>query len=145
MPLDKSQHAKIAKYISYRVQHFDVTGYVRNPNMIKTLYKEKEEAREEVRILRDQLEASRISYHELELQKQGLEHSLKDANWRAFFQLLITTVATVILGFGVNIATPPPHEWIGIVMVVLGGILEIVAFLITFLPLRFFNKTGKGK
>jgi hypothetical protein len=144
MSQNKSRRAQFTKYISYKVQHFDVSGYVGNPVMIKNLYKEKEEAKEEVRELRDQLEASRLSFHQLQLEKQALELRLKDATWKSFLQLLVTIIGTVILAIGINIVTSPAHDWIGYVMVVLGGILEVVAYLITFLPIHSFKEKGKG-
>src|SRR5258706_3264821 len=144
MSQNRSNRAQIAKYISYKVQHFDVSGYVGNPVMIKDLYKEKEELKVEVRGLRDQLEDSKISIHQLELEKQVLELRLKDVNWKSFVQLLVTLIGTVILAFGVNMVTSPPHEWIGGVLVALGGTLEVIAYLITFLPIHSFHKKGKS-
>jgi hypothetical protein len=144
MPQNKSRRAQIAKYISYKVQHFDVSGYVGNPVMIKNLYKEKEEAREEVRVLREDLEASRLAFHQLQLEKQAIELRLKDATWKAFLQLLVTIIGTVILAIGINIVTSPAHDWIGYLMIVLGGMLEVVAYLITFLPIHSLQEKGKG-
>lgn len=144
MPQNKSRRAQIAKYISYQVKHFDVSGYVGNPVMVTNLYKEKEEAKAEARVLREDLEASKEVCHQLQLEKQALQHRLKDATWKAFLQILVTIIGTVILAIGINLVTSPTRDWLAYVMIALGGMLEIVAYLITFLPIRSLKEKGKG-
>lgn len=99
-----------------------------------------------------ELEVVQTAYHTLQLEKRTVDHQLDEANrkldeasQKSFIQYLVTIVAAVILGFGVNIATSVPSSWIGWMLVTLAIILEVVAFLITFLRSHFFTIFRKGK
>lgn len=153
----------------YIFPDFSIDEYVQNPAMIRKLNEEKDLALVELRTLKDRfeeaiaqthmmalekrelqlrLEAQSSSQHEVELQKRSLEISLSkanqklyEANRRSFLQFLLTVIATIIISFGINIVTSMPPAWVGWILTALGIILEIIAFVIAFLP-RSERATG---
>jgi len=96
--------------------------------MIEKLFEEKQLALLESFDLRDRVRDLEINIHEMELNKQRLEIQLNEANRRSHIVFILTLVAAVLIGLGVNIATSNPSNWAGWVMIVSACILEIIAF-----------------
>jgi hypothetical protein len=100
---------------------------------------EKELIAERLEQARKSLEASTESNHELRLQNQEFRLRLQDAdqrladvNRRSVLKYLLTLIATLILGTGINLVVNPsgPYYWIGWIAVPVGSILDIIAFFI---------------
>lgn len=65
----------------------------------------------------------------LQIKLTRTEGRLEEVSRSSFVQFLVSVMATVLLGFGVNIVTTTPSSWIGWMLIVVGIVLSIVAFI----------------
>jgi hypothetical protein len=94
--------------------------------------KKLEEENENLNILlkesNKQLESTQEVAHQLQIKLTRVEGKLEDVSRSSFVQFLVSVVAAALLGFGVNIVTTMPSNWVGWVLIVTSIILSIVAF-----------------
>ncbi|MBX3517418.1 MAG: hypothetical protein KF815_10810 [Rhodospirillales bacterium] len=109
--------------------------YIDNPPLIEKLNEEKQFALVDVADLRKKLEVSRQKIQALELDNQALRQRLNEVARQAMHMFVLSFLAVVLLGLGVNVATTKPGEWLGWALIVSGGLVECVAFML---------KPGKG-
>ena len=135
-------------YRAYKAR-FDVDEFIENPALIKMLNEDKEIAWEYVSTVEDLLNDEGARSDKLEKQLEDLKSEkqrtdielakatlkIEEANRNSFIQFLVSTAATVLVGFGVGILTATPNDWKGWLLLVIGFILSIIAFFIV----------GKGK
>lgn len=65
----------------------------------------------------------------LQIKLTRAEGKLEEVSRSSIAQFLVSIMATVLLGFGVNLVTTTPSSWIGWMLIVAGIILSIVAFI----------------
>lgn len=85
----------------------------------------------EFEAVKDRLEKLQDKNHKCELDLAKATSKLEDASRNSFIQLLLSVLATVALGFGVNIVTTTPTDWKGWTLVTIGIVLTIAAFFIS--------------
>lgn len=76
-----------------------------------------------------QIEAMQENTHQIQIKLTRTEGRLEEVSRSSFVQFLVSIMATVLLSFGVNIVTTTLSSWIGWILVVVGIILSIVAFI----------------
>ncbi len=131
MPTDSTERAKrmmIGRYADW-VKRFDVNEYVQNRPLIEKLYEEKQLALSSSIDLGQEVKALESQLHELKLTNQRLELELNESNRKSSLLFILSLLATILLGIGVNIATASPSDWTGWIMIVSACIIEIIAFL----------------
>lgn len=124
---DSAKRIIIGRYTEW-IKRFDVGEYVDNPPMIEKLYEEKQLALVESLSLKEQLELLEDRFHYAEKEKLRLEMKLNEATRRSNLIFVLTLVATVLVGIGVNFATSNPDNWTGWTMIVAACAIETVAF-----------------
>ena len=67
---------------------------------------------------------------ELRAEKQKYQIELKAAERKSSLVFILSLVATIFVGIGINLVTSSFYTWIGWVMIVAACIIEILAFLI---------------
>lgn len=96
----------------------------------------------------DYCEALQQEFEALELEKSRLENllqrkeaeiallqqPLQQTSRISLLQSLLLIIATILFGFGVNLATSSPHEWVGWVLSITGTLLQVFTIIITVLP-----------
>jgi hypothetical protein len=134
---------------SIEMLQFDVKDYVQNPVMIKKLNEEKELALAETDGLKHELDKLISCNHILEVQKRELEikldvarKGLADKDFKILIQVIVSLVATIMIGIGINIVTSTLSEtrvvtstsytWVGWLMIALGMVLNVAGFFIAF-------------
>ncbi|NWG08684.1 MAG: hypothetical protein HXY35_18550 [Chloroflexi bacterium] len=131
MPTDSTERAKrmmIGKYADW-VKRFDVNEYIQNRPLIEKLYEEKQLALSSSIDLGQEVKALESQIHELKLVNQRLELELSELNKKSSLLFILSLLATILLGIGVNIATSSPNDWTGWIMIVSACIIEVIAFL----------------
>jgi hypothetical protein len=131
MPTDSTERAKrmmIGRYADW-VKRFDVNEYVQNRPLIEKLYEEKQLALSSSIDLGQEVKVLESQIHELKLINQRLELELSELNKKSSLLLILSLLATILLGIGVNIATSSPNDWTGWIMIVSACIIEVIAFL----------------
>lgn len=131
MPTEATERAKrmmIGRYADW-VKRFDVNEYVQNRPLIEKLYEEKQLALSTSIDLEQQVKTLQSEIHELKLTKQRLELELGESQRKSSLLFILSLLATILVGIGVNIATTASGNWTGWVMIVAACILEIIAFL----------------
>ena len=78
----------------------------------------------------NQLESLRVEKHDIEIELTRTVGKLEEVSRNSFVQFLISALATVLLGFGVNIVTTTPSNWIGWVLIAVSIVLGIIAFVL---------------
>lgn len=129
-----AQRLQLGRYPDW-VKRFSVDDYIDNPPLIEKLNEEKQFALVDVADLRKKLEVSRQKIQALELDNQALRQRLNEVARQAMHMFVLSFLAVVLLGLGVNVATTKPGEWLGWALIVSGGLVECVAFML---------KPGKG-
>jgi len=124
---DKVRRIIIGKYVDW-VKRFDVNEYVQNPPLIEKLYEEKQLALLSSLELKDRVQELEGQVHDLTLENQRLRLQVSEAHRRSSLMFLLSLIATVLIGIGVNVATSTPYRWTGWVMVITGCVLEVIAF-----------------
>jgi hypothetical protein len=125
---DKVKRIIVGRYVDW-VKRFDVYEYVQNPPMIEKLYEERQLALLSSLELEKRIGELEAQNNDLRLQNQKLTLQVKEARQRSFLMFLLSLIATVLVGVGVNIATSTPYGWTGWIMIASGCILEIIAFI----------------
>lgn len=74
------------------------------------------------------LESMQEDAHQLQIKLTRVEGKLEDVSHSSFVQFFVSVVAAVLLGFGVNIVTTTPSNWVGWILIITSIILSIVAF-----------------
>lgn len=131
MPTDSTERAKrmmIGKYADW-VKRFDVNEYVQNRPLIEKLYEEKQLALSSSIDLEQEVKVLESQIHELKLINQRLELELSELNKKSSLLFILSLLATILLGIGVNIATSSPNDWTGWIMIASACIIEVIAFL----------------
>ncbi len=118
-------------------------------SQIQGLIIERTEATAQTRIMVSRLGEAGTRIHAMDLHVQELELRLDEANgrlnranWRTFLQSLMTIIATVILGIGVNTVTSKENILLGSIMIFFGACLEVIAFLVGYSPKQKRFKNG---
>lgn len=124
---DQAKKLIVGEYVEW-IKRFDVNEYVKNRPMIEKLYEEKQLALAASLQLEVRVKESETRIHELELQNQRLEIQVQETSRKSVTTFLLSLLATILVGVGVNIATSTPYGWTGWVMVAIAGILQCVAF-----------------
>jgi len=116
--------------ISDWIKQFDLKDYVDNPPMIEKLHEEKQSAllyyfemEKKVKNLENQI-------HEYELENQRLKIVYSELSQKSTLTYIIGIIATIFVGFGINVITSKPYTWIGWVLVVTAIVLEILALIL---------------
>lgn len=78
-----------------------------------------------------QIEAMQEGTHQLQIKLAKAEGRLEDVSRNSFLQFLVSVTAAVLLGFGVNIVTTTPSNWVGWILIATSILLSIVAFTFT--------------
>lgn len=131
MPTDATERAKrrmIGRYADW-VKRFDVNEYVQNRPLIEKLYEERQLALSSTIDLEQEVKTLESEIHDLKLVNQRLELEITEANKKSSLLFVLSLLATILVGIGVNIATSSPNGWTGWVMIVTACVLEIIAFL----------------
>ena len=123
------QRLLLGRYSEW-IKRFSVDDYVDNPPLIEKLHEEKQLALVDVADLREQLEASRKELQALQLADQAHRQRLDEVTRQATHMIVLSLLAVVLLGIGVNVATTKPAEWLGWALIVSGGLVEFVAFML---------------
>ena len=66
--------------------------------------------------------------HKLELQNQRLRLELDEAARKSVLVFLLSLLATVLVGVGVNVATSKPENWMGWLLILTACVIEGLAF-----------------
>lgn len=112
------------------IKNFKVGEYIQNIPLIEKLYEEKQLALVRVDDLEKQVKIVEVKLHTLELENQAKTIRLLELNKQSNFSFVLSLVATILVGIGVNVATSIPTDWIGWIMITAACIIEITAFLI---------------
>jgi hypothetical protein len=95
--------------------------------------KKMEEANRQLNLLLEeknkQIAAMQDEKSTIQIKLTQTEVKLDEVSRSSFVQFLVSVMATVLLGFGVNIVTTTPSSWIGWVLIVASIVLSIVAFI----------------
>lgn len=122
-----------------RIRIYDVRDYLNNEAMIKHLHEEKEMALEALHQQRDEIRQVRASNRDLELDNQKLKDRLGEIVRISSKMFVLQILAVLLLGIGINVLTGNPVGnpwfWLGCALVVIGVVVEVVAF---------FLKPGEG-
>lgn len=118
----------VSRYSEWVIR-FDVSEYLQNPPMIKKLYEEKQIAQMSVLELEKKVDRLEVKTHKLELDKQRLEIGTGIARRRSIVIFLLSLLAAILVGIGVNIATSQPFAWTGWIMIIAATVLEIISFI----------------
>ena len=110
------------------IKRFNIDDYIDNRPMIEKLYEERQLALCAVQELQERLETMTKEHQELRLENHGLRKELHQTTRQAASIFILSLVALVLLGLGVNVATAKPSEWLGWALIVAGIIVEFVAF-----------------
>lgn len=85
--------------------------------------------------LKNQVEQLRENNHQQEIQKRELEIELRTlkeefakSRQSSLLEYVVSLVAAIVLGFGVNIITTTPNDWKGWVIIGTSIILAVIAF-----------------
>lgn len=124
---DQAKKLIVGEYVEW-IKRFDVNEYIKNRPMIEKLYEEKQLALAVSLQLEGRIRESEALIHELELENQRLEIQVQETSRKSFITFLLSLLATVLVGVGVNIATSTPYAWTGWVMVIIACLLQGVVF-----------------
>lgn len=119
----------IGRYADW-VKRFNVDDYVQNPPLIEKLHEEKQLALVSAVELENRLALMRKELEGLRLENRTLHHQINEGSRSSSFMFALSLLAIVLLGVGANLATNKPSEWLGWVLIVFGGTLEVLAFLL---------------
>jgi len=126
--LDEARKRMIGSYPDW-IKKFNVNDYVFNPRLIEKLYEDKQLLLAESLELRENLQKQSSELQALELKNQKLSLQLEEAKRRTTLMFVISVLASLLTGIGVNVATGNPDKWIGWTMIIFGVVLESVVFL----------------
>ncbi len=76
----------------------------------------------------EQLKTSLKRENQLQTKVALLEGRLKDGSRDSFLQFLTSLLATLLLGFGVNVVTTTPDNWMTWILIVMSITLSVFAF-----------------
>jgi len=111
------------------VTSFDVSDYIQNPPLIKKLYEEKQLAQLTIMEYEKKTKKLEETKHELEMSNQRLQIENDDSKKKSVIVFILALLATILIGFGVNIVTSTPYGWTGWIMIVIACVLEFIAFI----------------
>jgi hypothetical protein len=111
------------------VTSFDVTDYVQNPPLIKKLHEEKQLAQLTIVEYEKRIKKLEGTKHDLEMSNQRLQIENDDSRKKSVIVFILALLATILIGFGVNIVTSTPYGWTGWIMIVAACVLEFIAFI----------------
>ncbi len=155
----RSQHGFVySRYgLTYeRIRIYDVSDYLNNEAMIKQLHEDKEIALEALHHQREEFDEAKSRLQEnlneaekrhraeidrlqednnqLRLKNQRLRDRLGEVVRVSSKMFVLHILTVVLLGIGINIVTGNPFGepwfWFGWVLILLGGALELVAYLL---------------
>jgi hypothetical protein len=126
--LDEARRRMIGSYPDW-IKKFNVIDYVFNPRLIEKLYEEKQLLLVECLELREPTHSQSSELQALKLENQRLALQLNEAKRRSALMFVVSVLASLLTGIGVNVATSNPDRWIGWIMIVFGIVLESVVFL----------------
>jgi hypothetical protein len=126
--LDEARRRMIGSYPDW-IKKFNVIDYVFNPRLIEKLYEEKQLLLVECLELREPTQSQSSELQALKLENQRLALQLNEAKRRSALMFVVSVLASLLTGIGVNVATSNPDRWIGWIMIVFGIVLESVVFL----------------
>jgi hypothetical protein len=127
---DQATQLILGEYVEW-IKRFDVNDYLKNRPMIEKLHEEKQLALAKSVKLETAVKQFEARVHELELDNQKLGLQLQEASRKSLSIFLLSLLATVVIGIGVNIATSAPNNWIGWFMIIAGCLIEGLAFWLT--------------
>ena len=78
--------------------------------------------------LERQVKELEAKVHKLELQNQRLRLELDEAARKSALVFLLSLLATVLVGIGVNVATSKPENWMGWLLIMSACVIEGLAF-----------------
>ena len=110
------------------IKKFDVNEYKNNIPMIEKLYEEKQFALTKCFELENEVQELNKNMQGMELDRQKLSIQLKENKNNSLIIFVLSLIAAILLGIGVNIITDKPYTWAGWLMVIFSVMLEISAF-----------------
>ena len=102
------------------IKQFNVNEYIDNPPLIEKLHEEKTLALCDFAEVQGQLDTTRTELQVLGLDNQALRQELDQMTRQATHMFVLSLLAVVLLGLGVNVATTKPNEWLGWALIVAG-------------------------
>jgi hypothetical protein len=126
--LDEARRRMIGSYPDW-IRKFNVIDYVGNAPLIEKLYEERQLLLAECLELREAVQSQSSELQALKLENQRVSLQLEEAKRRSTLMFVISVLASLLTGIGVNVATSNPDKWIGWVMIIFGVVLESVVFL----------------
>jgi Flp pilus assembly protein TadB len=93
--------------------------------------------KEDVKLISIELSEKRIEFEQLQKDKHTtdleltrVKERLEEANRNSILQFILSTLATVLLAFGVNLVTTASNDWQGWMLIIAGIVLGTIAFFI---------------
>lgn len=126
---NKAKHLIVGRYHDW-IKRFDANEYLGNRPMIEKLYEEKQLVLSANLDLDEEVKNLTIRLQEAQLGNSRLSIQLKQTKKHSFIGFVLSLLAVLLAGIGVNIVTDKPYAWAGWVMVVFSILLEIIAFFI---------------
>jgi len=111
------------------IKRFNVEDYRDTPQMIEKLYEEKQLALLEVADLREQVRTMQEEIQALKLNNQAYRQRVSYITRQSSHMFILSLLAAVLLGLGVNVATDNPHEWLGWVVIISACFIELIVFM----------------
>ena len=124
---DEAKEQIVGRQLDW-IKKFDVSEYVQNPPLIEKLYEERQLALVAYFDLEEKTQNLSEQVHLLELKNKELNVQLEEARNQQLSVFILSIVATILMGIGVNIATDTPYSWVGWVMISASVALEVMAF-----------------
>ncbi len=94
----------------------------------KKLEQETERLKSSLRERDKRIEKMLQEIYQFQMKLALSEGKLEDGSRDSFLQFAVSMIAAILLGFGVNIVTAAPNNWIAWVLIVISIILSVVAF-----------------
>jgi hypothetical protein len=113
------------------IKKFDAVEYEGNRPMIEKLYEEKQIALTRLYDVEDELDRTKVELADLSLKAQRLEIRLVDSKRQSWTHFVLSLVALVFVGFGIEIVASEPSHWSGWVLVCGAVILELLVFVLS--------------
>jgi len=115
------------------IKKFDVSEYIGNSPLIEKLYEEKQLALAKSIVLKEKVQNLSEQLHKLEIENERLISHIKESKRYLLIPFILSLIAVILVGLGINIVTDKSDQLIGWALIVLAVIIE---FLIYYLNLQ---------
>jgi hypothetical protein len=112
------------------IKRFNLNDYIGNPPLIEKLHEEKQLALIDAAVLREQLDTTRKQLQALQFKDQAHQEKLDQSARQSTYAFILSLLATVLLGLGVNVATTKPDDRLGWILIGSAVVVQCVAFLL---------------